>query len=55
MSTIEINSLEEDIKSARIAGALMRFEEKGRKECIEEGIKKVTNSLKKTCFKTFKI
>ena len=39
MSAMEINSLEEDIKSARIAGALMRSEEKGRKEGIEKGIK----------------
>ena len=39
MSAMEINSLEEDIKSARIAGALMRSEEKGKKEGIEEGIK----------------
>ncbi len=38
MSAIKINSLEEDIKSARIAGALMRSEEKGKKEGIKEGI-----------------
>ena len=37
MSAMEINSLEEDIKSARIAGALMRSEEKGKKEGIKEG------------------
>lgn len=39
MSAMEINSLEEDIKSARIAGALMRSEEKGKKEGIEEGFR----------------
>ncbi|WP_407423590.1 hypothetical protein [Methanobrevibacter sp.] len=47
MSAMEINSLEEDIKSARIAGALMRSEEKGRKEGIEKGIKEGKESAEK--------
>ena len=49
MSAIKINSLEEDIKSARIAGALMRSEEKGKKEGIKEG------NEKGVCFKAFEI
>ena len=55
MSAMEINSLEEDIKSARIAGALMRSEEKGKKEGkiegkkegIEEGFKEGSESAKR--------
>ena len=47
MSAMEINSLEEDIKSARIAGALMRSEEKGKKEGIKEGIKEGNESTEK--------
>ena len=47
MSAIKINSLEEDIKSARIAGALMRSEEKGKKEGIKEGIKEGNESTEK--------
>ena len=47
MSAMEINSLEEDIKSARIAGALMRSEEKGKKEGKKEGFREGNESARR--------